>query len=57
MQWFSSTAKGSLLNFTPILYSESFMLFKAAVFKDLSLELSTPFDFQLRLWSVLLSFF
>ena len=49
MQWFSSTAKGSLSNFAPILYSESFMLFKAAVFKDLSLELSTPFDFQLRL--------
>ena len=57
MQWFSSTAKGSLSNFAPILYSESFMLFKAAIFKDLSLEFSTPFDFQLRLWSVLLSFF
>ena len=49
MQWFSSTAKGSLSSFTHILYSEIFMLFKAAVFKELSLELNTPFDFQLRL--------
>ena len=33
------------------------MLCKKAVYNGLSLELNTPFDFQLRTESVLLSFF
>ena len=42
------SAKGSLSNFIPILYSESFMLYKKEVYNGLSLELNTPLDFQLR---------
>ena len=56
MSLFSSTAKGSLSNFIPILYSASVMLFKKAVYNDLSLELNTQFDFHLRTWLVPLSF-
>ena len=54
---FYFTAAGSLSNFIPILYSESFMLGKKAVFNGLSLELNTPFDFELRTLSVLVLFF
>ena len=53
---FSSTAKGSLSNFILILYRESFMLCKKAVYNSLRLELYTPFDFQLRTKSVSLPF-
>ena len=45
---FASTAKGSLSNFIHILYSKSLMLCKKAVYNGLSLELNTPFHFQLR---------
>ena len=45
---FCSIAKGSLFHFVPILYSESFTLFKEAVYNGLSLELNTPSNFQLR---------
>ena len=45
---FCSIAKVSLLHFVPILYSESFTLFKEAVYNGLSLELNTPSNFQLR---------
>ena len=45
---FCSTAKGSSSNFIPILYLESFVLSKKAVYNGLSLGLHTPFDFQLR---------
>ena len=38
-------AKGSLSNFIPTLYSESFMLCRNAVHTWLSLEINTPFDF------------
>ena len=48
MQLFCSTAKGSLSKFIPILYPESFMLCKEAVYYGLSLEVYTPFDIQLR---------
>ena len=48
MSLFCSIAKGSLSNFIPILYSESVMLFKKAVYNNLSLELNTQFDFHLR---------
>ena len=44
-----SLSYGSLSNLIPILYPESFMLFKKGVYNDLSLELYTPFDFQLRI--------
>ena len=54
---FDFTAKRSLSNFIPVLYLESFMLFKKAGYNGLSLELYTPFDFQLRTLSVTLSFF
>ena len=50
------TAKKSLSNFIPILYSESFVLFNKVVYNGLSLELYTPFDFQLKPKSVLLPF-
>ena len=43
-----SLAKRSLSNFITILYPESFMLCKKEVHNCLSLELYTPFDFQLR---------
>ena len=42
---FSFTANGFLSNFIPILFPESFMLVKKAVYNGLSLELYTPFDF------------
>ena len=45
---FPLTAKGSLSGFIHILYPESFTLCKKAVYNGLSLELHTPFDFQLR---------
>ena len=45
---FCSAAKGSLSNFIPILYPESFMPSKKALYNGLRLELYTPFDFQLR---------
>ena len=54
---FCSIVKESLSNFIPILYSESFMLCKKAVYNGLSLELNTPFEFQLRILLVALSFF
>ena len=44
---FCSTAKGFLSNFILILCPESFILLKKTVNKGLSLELNTPFDFQL----------
>ena len=44
-----STAKRSLSNFIPNLYSECFMLCKKAVYNGLSLKLNIPFDFQLRI--------
>ena len=50
------TAKGPLSIFFPILYSESFILFKKAVYNGLSLELNIPFVFQLRTESAPLSF-
>ena len=40
-----------------MLYSENYMLCKKAIYNGLSLELNTPFDFQLREQSVPLSFF
>ena len=43
-----SIAKGSLSNFIPVLYPDSFMLYKKAVYSGLNLELYTPFDFQVR---------
>ena len=43
---FCSTAKRFLLNFIPILKTESFVLSKKAVDNGLSLEICTPFDFQ-----------
>ena len=49
---FFLTAKGPLSNFIPILYSERFILCKKVVYNDLSLELNTSFDFQLRTLSV-----
>ena len=49
---FCSTGKGSLSNVFPILYSEGFTLFKKAAYHGLSSELNTPFDLQLRTWSV-----
>ena len=45
---FCSTAKGSLSDFSPILYSENIMLFEKRIYNGFSLELNTPFDFQLR---------
>ena len=45
---FFSTAKETLSNFIPILYPESLMLCKKAVYDGLCLELYTPFDIQLR---------
>ena len=36
------------MKFYSNLYSESVMLFKKAVYNDLSLELNTQFDFHLR---------
>ena len=46
-QLFSSTAKGSLSKFIPILNPENFMLFKKAAYNALSLQINTSFDFQL----------
>ena len=46
---FCSRAKGSLSSFIPILYQESFMLCKKAVYNGLSLEVYNPFHFQLRI--------
>ena len=40
-----STAEGSLSNVIPVLYPESFVLCKKAVYNDLHLELYPPFNF------------
>ena len=40
----------------PILYAESFMLCKKAVYNVLSLKVYTPFDFHVRTQSVHLPF-
>ena len=44
---FSSTAKGFLSDVLPVLYAESFTICKK-VYDSLSLEVNTPFHFQLR---------
>ena len=54
---FCSTAKESLSNFIPTLYPKSFIQCKEAVYNDLGLELYTPFDSQLRTYSVPSCFF
>ena len=53
---FCYTAKGSLSNFISILYVESLMLCKKAVYNDLSLELNINFDFHLRIIGALFFF-
>ena len=55
MQLVCSTAKASPSNFFPILYPESFLLYKKAVHNGLSLEAYKPFDLQVRTYSVPLS--
>ena len=55
--WFCFTAKGSFPAFIPILYPESFMLCKNAVYNDLSSDVYTLCGFQLRTQSVPLFFF
>ena len=44
-----STAKESLSNFISILYPESFILCKKAVYNGLSLELYNPFNSHIRI--------
>ena len=53
---FCYTAKGPLSNFIPILYVESLMLCKKAVYNGLSLELNINFDFDLRVIGALFFF-
>ena len=46
--FFCSPAKGSLSNYIPCLYQESFVLIKKALCNGVSLEVYAHFNFQLR---------
>ena len=50
------TTKGVLLNCIPIFF-QSMLLSKKSLFDPISLELYTPFNFQLIIYSVLVSFY
>ena len=56
VQFFSSTHKWSLTNFIQTLYPKGFLLCKKAVYNSLSLNLYSPYDFELKTQKVPLIF-
>ena len=56
VQFFSSTHKWSLTNFIQTLYPKGFLLCKKAVYNSLSLNVYSPYDFELKTQKVPLIF-